>query len=308
MEIDTPIAVIAPGTEVHLNYFNTHWQDYKGTDHSYWLRSSPELHMKQAMSYNLERIYQFATSFRNNGEYSRWHHPEFTMLEWYHASITDNDFMLLTEQLLIDCSIEFKAAMKSRSKTIETQVVKKFEQISLAEAFKRFANIDLIDQDPKLALKSRDAGCVSPLPTDDFETSFFKVLIEKIEPALQKIESAILYDYPASQAALAQTKNGVAKRFEFYLSGHEISNGFLELIDPKENQQRLEESNKQRALLGKNKLDIDKNFIASLQKGLPQCCGNALGFDRLLALLLKENSLDNVIPFRTQAPYYQRPD
>ena len=100
IEVETPIAVRSPGTEIHLDYFKTTWQDYQKSNHPLWLRSSPEIHMKQLLKEDFSGIFQIAKCFRNLGECSLWHHPEFTMLEWYKKEITFQDYILETENLL----------------------------------------------------------------------------------------------------------------------------------------------------------------------------------------------------------------
>ncbi len=297
LEIDTPIMVKMPGTEFHLRYFATDWVDYTKESHRRWLRSSPELHMKRALSTGLEAIFQMGPCFRNHGELSPWHHPEFTMLEWYKTGVTFESFLVETENLLRATRDDFKA--------LGYQVFVddiKAERFTLKEAFQEFADISLVDQDPDLARQARAKGCVSAVLTDDFETTFFKILIEKIEPALARIPFSLLYDYPASQAALARVDQGVAKRFEFYVRGIELSNGFWELLGAAENRQRIEEAHQFRAQQGYEIPQEDQGFYEALEQGLPDCFGNALGFDRWLALLLGGDSLDCVLPFRKDIP------
>ena len=119
-----------------------------------------------------------------------------------------------------------------------------------------------------------------------------------------KAEKAIfLYDYPASQCALAQVKNGRAQRFELYLEGVELCNAFDELLDADANRQRIRASNDERRALGYPLVPEDDDFFSALDRGLKPCCGNALGFDRLLALLLGEDSLHRVVTFRGNQPF-----
>ncbi|NRA45643.1 MAG: hypothetical protein HRU09_11865 [Oligoflexales bacterium] len=301
LEVDTPIGVLCPGTEVHLDYFETNWLDYRGKSHALSLRSSPELHMKQVLSHGLPRIFQFAPCFRNGGELSEWHNPEFIMLEWYEVGISFEGFIDETERLLRSSH----ATLSDRfgEEVIQLKFPEKLQYFTLASAFEEFAGIKLIDGDVDLAAKARQAGLHSPAKNDDFETAFFKVLIERIEPELARFPAVVLYDYPPSQAALARVEGGYAKRFEFYFHGVELCNGFFELLGSDDNRQRIRESNAQRAELGKPVPNEDEAFYAALDHGIPPCCGNALGFERWLAVLLGARSLDQVMPFRGQAPY-----
>ena len=110
LEVDAPILVPCPGTEVHLDYFESHWLDFQHKSHKLFLRSSPELHLKQAMSFGLDKVFQLAPCFRNGGEASQWHHPEFTMLEWYESNISYEAFMDSTVDLIRHCRSSLVAA------------------------------------------------------------------------------------------------------------------------------------------------------------------------------------------------------
>jgi lysyl-tRNA synthetase class 2 len=305
LEVETPVIVVQPGTEVYIDYFQTKWRDFRGTDHRMYLRSSPELHMKQLLSAGAERIFQFAISFRNYGELARWHHPEFLMLEWYETNISFVDMIGQTEMLLRSCASFVTESCNPTVPYIFPQSIAKF---TVAEAFQKFAGIKLIDGDPELAKKARAQGFHSVLPSDDFETAYFKILIDAIEPGLEACGVSVLYDYPKSQAALAVIEGDVAKRFEFYLGRIEICNGFLELASVPENEARIREANKKRLEIGKSPTMIDQDFLRAMGGGFPACCGNALGIDRLLAILLGHNDLDRIIPFRRGIPFINRPD
>lgn len=257
--------------------------------------------MKQALCEGLGRVYQFAPSFRNT-ELTEWHHPEFIMLEWYESGISFDDFVSLTEEFL---RYTAKGPLWRESPVHEV-LRKKLPRLSVTEAFSRFAKIDLKDCDADLAVKACRAGVVSVNENDDFETAYFKVLIEKVEPALERLGAVVLCDYPPSQAALAVCDDGVAKRFEIYIGRVELCNGFLELLDGEENEKRFREGQKLRRDLGKEVVSEDVDFWKSLNSGLPQCCGVALGFDRWLALLLGEGDLNRVVPFRGNSIYRER--
>ena len=298
LEIDTPVVVPAPGTEIYLRYFPTAWKDVRGKDHALFLRSSPELHMKQAMAEGAKQVFQLAPCFRSGGELASWHHPEFTMLEWYERDIGYGQFINQTEDLL-------RHTLERMKKVAEIRLPARLPRLTVAEAFHQFAGIRLVDGDPELARVAKAAGCPSVRGSEDFETAFFKVLLDKVEPGIQTLGSVVLTDYPPSQAALAVVKDGVAKRFEFYVNGVELSNGFEELLDAKANRQRIDEANGKRRALGFEIPGDDPAFHRAMAKGLPPCCGNALGFDRWLALILGETNLDRVIPFRNAGVYEQ---
>jgi len=301
LSLDTPIAVVAPGTEVHLGYFATAWEDFRGDRSQLYLRSSPELHLKQALALGLERVYHLGKCFRNHGELADWHHPEFTMLEFYQNGISLDDFMTLTAELVQAVAL----ALQTAGFAVRMPKAKP-ERLSMFEAFSQWAGLELIDGDPELAQKGLAKGFPSLRADDDFETAYFKILLDVIEPRLKDQEAIFLYDYPASQCALAQVVLGRAQRFELYLQGVELCNAFDELLDPIANRERIQSSNAQREKLGHDAVPEDEDFFQALSQNLKPCAGNALGFDRLLALLLGESNLDRVVPFRWNKPWSRR--
>lgn len=297
LEVDTPILVKQPGVEVHMDFFETQWRDFHQKPHSRSLRTSPELHLKILLSQGFEKIYEIAPVFRNGGELTEWHHPEFTMIEWYQTHTGFDEFILQTEAFFLKTQESF---CRSANKTKIIQ--RPLTTLTVGEAFEQFVGIELIDQDPHLAQKGLKQGVLSVNEQDDFETAFFKILLEKIEPKLKKLEFVCLKDFPPSQAILSKIIGQSAKRFEFYIHGIELCNAFLECFDLQENQARLQYANDQRRVLGKPLIQQDEKFYQALQKPIPECCGNALGFDRWLALLQSKVVIDDVISFRNSFP------
>ena len=171
--------VRAPGTEQHLDYFETSWKDIHSKDHTLFLRSSPEIHLKRVMSRGIDKVFHLAKCFRNFGELSDWHHPEFMMLEWYEASCGYEDFMEQTIELV-------RGAFGLFGK----RELKEVEKISVFEAFEKFVGIELVDEDKDLAKKARAMGNLSCREDDDFETAFFKLMLDYVEPALLKRKPA----------------------------------------------------------------------------------------------------------------------
>ena len=300
LEVDTPALVSCPGTEAHLEYFSTDWRDYQGNSRKLWLRSSPELHMKQVLAQGPGRIFQFATSFRNKGELSPWHHPEFCMLEWYQAGIEFDDYISQSLSLIREA---WEGIAKAHPDVVRGIFPAGVLRMSVAEAFREFAGVELTDRDPGLAKKGREKGCYSLTGEEDFETAFFKILLDKVEPGLKNLEAVVLYGYPPSQAALARVADGKARRFEIYWRGVELCNGFHELQDPALNQERIREANFVRKQEGRDVPDEDRDFYLALEKGIPDCCGNALGFDRLLTLILGRDNIGSVLPLRGNLPW-----
>ncbi|MCB1081843.1 MAG: elongation factor P lysine(34) lysyltransferase [Chlamydiia bacterium] len=217
-----------------------------------YLHSSPEYGMKKLLANDSGDIYQLSHVFRKD-EIGRLHRPEFTMIEWYR---TETTFEAFIEENLALLSL-FLGPLP-------------YEIVPYKEAFARYGNKYPSD-DPNITW-----GCA-------------------VEPHLGNEKITIITDYPKEQAALAQTKwvDGVevAERFEFYYQGIELGNGYHELTDPVEQKNRLLQANQERIALGKPPLPYDEELIAALEKGLPDCYGIALGFDRLFMLQQKHSSL-----------------
>lgn len=296
LEVDTPVIVPTPGTENYLRYFGTQWEDFKGNKSDLWLRSSPELHMKQIASLGFDKIFQIGPSFRNVGEFGDWHNPEFTMLEWYNKHQSFDEFIANTEDLILESFQKVRKDLGIEQKEIS------FTRISVYEAFNKYLGIDLIDNDPDLPHKL-EKKLNSITENDDFESAFFKAILEKIEPEFCKLDAVSFYDYPPSQAALSKIEGGKSKRIETYLFGNEISNGFLELLDPLENKERILHTAKFRSEMGFEVPGEDTHFYTAMKHLNDEnisMCGNALGFDRLLAVILGHEGISRVVPFYSQ--------
>lgn len=314
-EVETPHLVIMPGTETHLESFASEWQDQSGLAKTrLHLRTSPELHMKRLLCAGMPRVFQFATSFRNGGELSDWHHPEFCMLEWYETDLDLDGLMTRTEKLVRHLGQSWLASARSilgaqTSHTDPRWLHHTPERLSLFDLFRESLGFELFDLDPDLARKclaSSTAGAklthASLKPSDDFATAFHKILLDCIEPSLRHFGLCCLYDYPASQAALAKTISGRAQRFEMWIDGIEVCNGFDELQDAPEHRRRFAASMQEKKDLDLPTWSLDEEFLADISS-LPQCSGNALGCERLMALLLGHSSIDLVTPFRPSTAF-----
>jgi lysyl-tRNA synthetase class 2 len=250
-----------------------------------WLQTSPEFAMKRLLAAGGEAIYQITRAFRG-AERGQLHNPEFTMLEWYRRG----DTMTAAMQLLSDLS----EALLGRGPA---------ERFSYAAAFERWTGLDPHRAD--LASLRRSAaklpGGESPaLANMDRDGWLDWLLTEQVQPRLGVGQPTILYDYPASQAALAQVRDDhppVAERFELYLAGIELANGYHELLDADTLRARNRAANDQRAADGKPRLPQESRLLAAMDAGLPQSCGVALGFDRLVMIATGARSLDAVLAF-----------
>ena len=300
VEVETPALQASPGIEPHLRPFATVLEDpLGGAPRGIYLHTSPEYAMKKLLAAGVPRLYQLARVFRN-GERSALHHPEFTMLEWYRRADGYEAIMEDCLALLASCGAEsFQrggvACLASGPPL----------RLTVAEAFDRFAAIDLFAtlRDPqhpdgaRLAREAKRIG-VDPGTTTDWEDLFFKIFLDRIEPRLGVGRPALLTEYPAPMAALARLKPGdpgVAERFELYVCGVELANGFGELTDPAEQRARFEADRaRRRALYGDDGPAIDEGLLDALAR-IPQASGVALGLDRLVMLATGAARIEDVL-------------
>jgi len=269
LEVDTPIRIPAPAPEAHI--------DAVASEDCY-LQTSPELCMKQLLAAGYSRIFQICKCFRNK-ERGRRHLPELTMLEWYRAGGDYTD-------LMDDCQdlIGFIAGQTTGKSTLSYQgqsipLDPPWARMSVDEAFRRYA---------VMAVEEALA-----------KECFDEVMVNEIEPNLGAAEPLFLCDYPASLGTLARLKPQnptVAERFELYIAGIELCNGFSELTDPIEQHQRFEAEQEIRKSLHKPVYPLPRKFLASL-KDMPAACGNALGLDRLVMIFADTAKIDDVVAF-----------
>ncbi len=303
VEVDTPALQVSPGLEPHLQAFATELAEPGEPPRPRFLHTSPEFAMKKLLAAGVPRLFQLAHCFRN-GERSRTHHPEFTMLEWYRAGAGYRDLMADCEALLRTCL----AAAGRKAFTWQgcsADPTRSWHYLSVAEAFQRFCRIDLPATAPEpekpsldlLAEAARPLG-IAPHAGDAWEDLFFRIFLERIEPHLGMGAPTILYDYPISMAALARAKPGdgrLAERFELYVCGLELANAFGELTDATMQRRRfLADQEKKRQRYG-IAYPIDEDFLAALAAGMPESAGIALGVDRLVMLASGAERIEDVL-------------
>ena len=312
LEIEAPLLVPSPGIEVHLAAFSAH-PDVLGETR--YLITSPEYQLKRLLVAGLSRIYSLGKVFRH-GEVGPHHNPEFTMLEWYRAydgwEAVAADVAALVEALAI--ALHGAPRFPARGQLLDVQTP--WPQLSVREAMERFAGVRLRgDEDTaELAAKLRAAGhTLPPLPPPGeqaprWDDLFFGVFLDHVEPRLAEARSAdgtalrpvVLCDWPAPLCALARAKPGdpaVVERFEAYIAGLELCNGFGELCDPTEQRRRFDADRAERVRRGLPVYPTDERFLAALTEGMPPSGGVALGVDRLVMLLLDAHHIRDVLPF-----------
>ncbi len=274
VEVQTPAMVPSPGLDLHLDAF-----PIAGAEPARYLATSPEYQMKRLLAGGLPRIYQLGPAFRR-GERGTHHEPCFSMLEWYRAFHGSADLMSDTEELVAAVArVSSPGSLLIEVDGTQVNLAPPWERLTVEQAFQRYAGVS-----------------AQRLAQD--EDAFFRVLVEQVEPQLGRLRPAFLTAYPASMASLARLdpKNAtIADRFEAYVAGIEICNGFGELIDPVEQRERLMRDQAARRARGLPVYPIDERFLGALEEGMPPAGGNALGVDRLVMLLLGADSIADVV-------------
>jgi elongation factor P--(R)-beta-lysine ligase len=284
LEVETPVLSADTVVDRHLDPFDL---AVDGRSPRMWLQTSPEFAMKRMLAAGAPPIYQVARVFRRD-ELGPLHNPEFTLVEWYQPGDGLDAGMQLTTDL---CA------------TLLANRAGPAERISYAEAFERYVGVDPHTADgASLAALAEQLGVASPasLSFDDRDGWLDLLMVERIQPRLGCKRPALLYDYPASQAALARVRPGnppLAERFELYADGIELANGYHELLDAKELRTRNRQVNAQRVADGKPALPEKSRLLAAMESGMPAAVGVALGFDRLAMLALGSKNIAEVVAF-----------
>jgi lysyl-tRNA synthetase class 2 len=289
LEVETPALSTAATTDLHLQSFSCRATGpAAGT---LYLHTSPEFPMKRLLAAGSGSIYQICKVFRD-GEAGRLHNPEFTLLEWYRVGF---DY-----HLLMDEAAALIADALAGSRTLEAP-----EKLTYAQAFERHCGVNphMADNTALAAIvKTKAIPLHGDLQRETVETLCDLLLTHVVEPQLGRGRVTLLYDYPVSQAALARIRPGnppVAERFEAYLDGIELANGFHELRDATEQRARFARDLAKRKQQGLPIVPMDERLLAALEHGLPECSGVALGFDRLVMSAAGATSIQDVLAFPT---------
>jgi lysyl-tRNA synthetase class 2 len=288
-EVETPLLSHDIVVDRHLHPIGISKKQVTGAesdiDQKLWLQTSPEFGMKRILAGGAQSIYQIGKAFRQS-ETGEMHNPEFTMLEWYRVGDDMEHGMDLLAEL------------------VETILEKpRTERMTYRDAFTRFSNVDPFECSvSELQSAAEQAGVWVLLPLDQASRDGWLNLIlsRVIEPQLGRGSPSIIYDWPASQSALAivrEDQTPVAERFEIYVEGVELANGYHELLDAEELSSRNSINNQQRVKDGSPLLPEESRLLEAMRHGLPGCAGVALGVDRLVMLALGANSIREVLAF-----------
>jgi lysyl-tRNA synthetase class 2 len=301
VEVEPAALQVSPGNEVHLHAFETDLVRPDLSRERLYLSTSPEFAMKKLLAAGEKRIFAFAPAHRNR-ERSALHHPAFTMLEWYRADepyetlLEDCEHILSTAARMTDAE-----AFSWRGRSIDP--AQPLHHLTVAEGFRAHAGIDLLatisplgpDRDT-LAEAAKRQG-IRIADDDSWGDIFSRVLVEKIEPAIGNGIATALLEYPTVLAALARPtarEPRVAQRFELYACGIELVNAFGELTDPVVQRENLLSEMDERERIYGERYPIDEEFIAALAD-MPQACGAAMGFDRLVMLATGATHIEQVL-------------
>ncbi|EJL6395992.1 elongation factor P--(R)-beta-lysine ligase [Vibrio navarrensis] len=285
LEVDTPAMSHATVTDVHLHTFQT---QFVGPGYAQgsplFLMTSPEFHMKRLLAAGSGCIYQLGKAFRNE-ENGRYHNPEFTMLEWYRVGFDHHQLMDEMDdllQLVLQCGAAERMTYQQAFLTVLGVCPLEGTMAELKSVAARLGLSDIAEAE------------------EDRDTLLQLLFSIGVEAKIGQQVPAFVYDFPASQAALAKINPNdprVADRFEVYFKGIELANGFHELDNAQEQLRRFEQDNRKRVEMGLVEQPIDYHLIAALQSGLPECAGVALGVDRLIMLALGCDHIDQVTAF-----------
>ena len=290
-EVETAALQVSPGNEAHLHAFATQAVSPAGALASMYLHTSPEFACKKLLASGETAIFTLAKVWRNR-ERGPLHHPEFTMLEWYRAGAP-------YETLMEDCAALLRLAAEASGATkltwrgAEADPFAEPERLTVAEAFDRFAGIDLFGD---LAAQARAQG-LRIAADDTWADVFSRVIVDKVEPNLGHGRPTLLCEYPVSEAALARPKPGdprVAERFELYACGVELANCFGELTDAGEQRRRFEQEMTEKSRLYGERYPLDEDFLDALAF-MPPASGGALGLDRLVMLATGARRIEDVL-------------
>lgn len=301
VEVEPGCLQFSPGNEPHLHAFKTEVLQTDGSVATRYLHTSPEFAMKKLLAAGERRIFSFMPVFRNR-ERGALHAPEFTMLEWYRVREP-------YEKLFVDCEAIVRIAARATGRkrwswrNNDCNAIESFERLPVCDSFKQYAGFaidDILIADlhgrNEFAQRSTRAG-VTIADDDSWSDIFSKVLTALVEPKLGMGRPTVLFEYPIQEAALARPVSqnaGLAERFELFIAGVELANGFGELTDATEQRARFQSWQAVKHRVYGDEVPIDEDFLTALAE-LPDASGCALGFDRLVMLATGASRVDQVI-------------
>jgi len=288
LEVETPLLCRATGTDPQLDFFSSQF-NFPPNQQTLYLQTSPEFAMKRLLAAGSGSIYQVCKAFRN-GEAGRYHNPEFTILEWYRVGYDLQQLMAEVAELLQQVLAPFHAVLP-------------VNQTSYRQLFLASTGLDPL----RFSVNEYHAYAVAnafpeaiDLCGDDHALWLDFIFSHRVQSMMDRGAIYLLHGYPAIQSSLARLSAGdprISERFELFVNGVELGNGFFELADPLEQEARFDREIAYRLDRGLPAVSKDEAFLAALKSGLPDCSGVAIGLDRLLMIALDSTSIDEVLTF-----------
>ena len=294
VEVETPIMQPVPGGATARPFLTYH----NALGRNFYLRIAPELYLKKLVVGGVERVYELSKNFRNEG-IDRFHNPEFTMLEVYQAYADYIDIMNLAQKIICEVTKKVKGSLKINYNGKEIDLSPPWNKLTFEEALEKIGNIKVNIEDEK---ELREVAKECEINVEELSKSQIleHLLDKKVVPYL--IQPTIIYDYPYETAPLAKRKKenpSLVERFELFVGGWELANAYSELNDPIEQKERFERF--------ANKELMDRDFLESLEYGMPPTGGLGIGIDRLIMLLTNSSSIREVILFPQLKPREDKP-
>jgi len=293
LEVETPLLCSTTGTDPQLDFFSCEYHSFANkeslSNKIMYLQTSPEFAMKRLLAAGSGSVFQICKAFRN-GEAGQIHNPEFTILEWYRVGF---DLPQLMDEVV---------DLISTVLTVDSTNLDVYK-VSYVDLFQQATGLNPLEfclSDYCSYAQENGISDAIDICGNDYSMWLDFIFSHKVQPVIEPYALALVYAYPAIQSSLARinTKNtAVADRFEVFIQGVEIANGFFELADVIEQEKRFDQENADRLAMGLSAVKKDQYFLNALASGLPDCSGIAIGLDRLLMMMTKNKSLNNVIAF-----------
>jgi elongation factor P--(R)-beta-lysine ligase len=288
LEVETPLLCRAIGTDPNLDFFTTGYH-LQPAQQTLFLQTSPEFAMKRLLAAGSGSIYQICKAFRN-GESGRFHNPEFTLLEWYRVGYNLSQLMDEVDSLI--------ALLLGETKALQAT-----QRISYQNLFQQYTGLNpIVFSCEQYTCYAQDCGLIdAPTLCGQDHTLWLDLIFShQIQPHLGHNALCMVYGYPACMPSLArinENDSAITERVELFINGVELGNGYYELGDALEQEQRFDKEIAARRASNRPSVIKDERLLAALDAGLPDCSGIAIGLDRILMLLSKCAAIDNVLAF-----------
>ncbi|RLB07015.1 MAG: lysine--tRNA ligase [Deltaproteobacteria bacterium] len=294
LEVETPMMQPIPGGAAARPFKTYH----NALDMELYLRIAPELYLKRLVIGGLERVFELNRNFRNEGLSSQ-HNPEFTMLEFYQSYSTYEDLMSLTEEMIGEIATKVLGSYKITYQGEKLDLTPPWPRVTLKEALLQYGGIDskVISDKDSAHLLAKELG-LAPEGGESHGELLAKIFEEVVEPKL--IQPIFITEYPVEVSPLAKRKKddpALTERFELFMVGREIANGFSELNDPEDQRERFRAQVAKRGGVEEEVSFMDEDFLTALEYGMPPTAGEGIGVDRLVMILTDSPSIRDVIFF-----------